>query len=412
MRKLLAMATFAFGATSPALAQEAQGASLTEGWTVDARLTLVGSAIEDENALTPAGDSFLASGSLLIERSDTLDNGMTLAWRGEARLERDAASRPAFAGVLGDCPAVNGFCPRVTDGLTFFSPVSPAVGIAADGPLADEDGFIALESASLAVSGAWGEGVFGFDSGAAARLDAHAPTVLQRVSAYSPGLDPTGIVITRARNDATASSAKVTYMTPRWVGFRLGASYTPEANMRSADFDPDFSTTGVANAELENVWEGAASFARQFADQGVRVRAALTYTAATSGAGLTGFGDYEALGAGLELESGKWSTGLRWLSSNNAQDSGNGDYQAWEAGIVRQSGPWRVGVEAGWAEDQLSTVEGMSWLIGASRKINDHADLGIAWTSGDADIPVLQGIGLGRTNAGNDGLVLELTVRN
>jgi hypothetical protein len=54
----------------------------------------------------------------------------------------------------------------------------------------------------------------------------------------------------------------------------------------------------------------------------------------------------------------------------------------------------------------------MSWLIGASRKINDHADLGIAWTSGDADIPVLQGIGLGRTNAGNDGLVLELTVRN
>jgi hypothetical protein len=412
MRGLLALATIAFGATSPALAQDVQAGSLTEGWTFDARLTLVGSAIEDENALTPAGDSFLASGSLLVERSDTLDNGMTLAWRGEARLERDAASRPAFAGVLGNCPAVNGFCPRVTDGLSFFSPVSPAVGIAADGPLADEDGFIALESASLAVSGAWGEGVFGFDAGAAARLDARAPSVLQRVSAYSPGLDPTGLVVTRARNDVTGSSAKVTYMSPRWVGFRLGASYTPEANMRTADFDPDFGVPGVAGAELENVWEGAASFARQFADQGVRVRAALTYTSATSGAGLTGFGDYEAVGAGLELERGKWSTGLRWLSSNNAADSGNGDYQAWEAGIVRSSGLWRVGVEAGWAEDQLSTVEGMSWLIGASRKIGDHAELGVAWASGDADIPVLQGIGLGRTNAGNDGLVLELTVRN
>jgi hypothetical protein len=408
MRKLLALATFAFGATSPALAQDAA----VEGWILDARLTLVGSAIEDENALTPAGDSFLASGSLLVERSDTLDNGLTLAWRGEVRFERDAASRPAFAGVLGDCPAVNGFCPRVTDGLTFFSPASPAIGVAADGPLADEDGFVALESASLEVSGAWGEGVFGFDSGAAARLDARAPTVLQRVSAYSPGLDPTGIVVTRARNDVTASSAKVTYMTPRWVGFKLGASYTPEANMRSADFDPDFSVPGVANAELENIWEGAASFARQFADQGVRVRAALTYTTATSGAALTGFGDYEALGAGLELESGKWSTGLRWLSSNNAVDSGNGDYQAWEAGLVRSSGLWKVGIEAGWAEDQLSTVEGMSWLIGASRQIGNHAELGVAWTSGDADIPVLQGIGLGRTNAGNDGLVLELTVRN
>ena len=248
MRKLLAMATFAFGATSPALAQEAAPAD--DGWTFDARLTLVGSAIEDENALTPAGDSFLASGSILIERSDIMDNGMTLAWRGEARFERDAASRPAFAGVLGNCPAVNGFCPRVTDGLSFFSPVSPAIGIAAAGPVADEDGFIALESASVGLSGAWGEGVLGFDSGAAARLDARASKVLQRVSAYSPGLDPTGLVVTRARNDVTGSSAKITYMTPRWVGFKLGGSYTPKADMRTADFDPDFSAPGAANAEL------------------------------------------------------------------------------------------------------------------------------------------------------------------
>ena len=43
--------------------------------------------------------------------SDTFDNGLTLAWRGEARLERDAASRPAFAGVLGDCPAANALLP-------------------------------------------------------------------------------------------------------------------------------------------------------------------------------------------------------------------------------------------------------------------------------------------------------------
>jgi predicted porin len=290
--------------------------------------------------------------------------------------------------------------------------VGPATGLAADGPLADEDGLATIESASVSLSGSWGEGVLGFDSGAAARLDARAPTVLQRVSAYSPGLDPTGLVITRARNDVTGSSAKVTYMTPRWVGFRLGASYTPEANQRTADYDPDFGVPGTANAELENVWEAAASFARQFADQGLRVRTALTYTSATSGAGLTGFADYEALGAGVELESGKWTTGLRWLSSNNAQDSGNGDYQAWELGLVRQTDKWRVGIEAGWAEDQLTTIEGMSWLVGASRKISEHIELGGAWTSGDADIPVLQGIGLGRTNAGNQGLVLELTVRN
>src|SRR5262249_43945535 len=150
------------------------------------------------------------------------------------------------------------------------------------------------EGASVSVSGAWGEGILGLDPGAAARLDARAPTVLQRVSASSPGLDPTGLVITRARNDVTGPSAKITYLSPRWIGFKLGASYTPQADQRGADFDPDFSEAGLARAELENVWEGAASFDHRFRENGLRVRAALTYATATSGSPLTSFGDYEA----------------------------------------------------------------------------------------------------------------------
>jgi hypothetical protein len=409
MWRTFAMTALALGATSPAFAQETFA-----GWQADASLTLVGSGLGDENVLTPAGGALLASGSILVTRSDALDNGLTLDWRGEARLERDARSRPAFGGVLGDCPGVNGLCPSVTDGLNFLAPISPVTGLSADGPIADEDGFIALESLSLGVTGSWGEGIIGFDSGAAGRLDARAPNVLNRVSAFSSGIDPTGMVVTRTRNDVTGSSFKATYMTPRWVGFRLGASYTPKANMRTADYDPDFSSPGAANAELENVLEGGASFARQFAQQNLRVRAALTYTVAKSAANITGYGDYEALGAGLELERGKWTGGLRWLSSNSAAESGNGDYQGWELGLTRQSGDWRVGVEAGWAEDQLTTIEGVSWLVGANKKLNEHADLGVAWISGDAEIPVLQGgaIGLGHTNAGNQGLVFELTVRN
>lgn len=408
MWRSLTLAALTLGAASPAFAQQ----GLTEGWSLDASLSVVGSTLGDENDLTPAGGALLGSGSLLVKRTDTLDNGLTFDWRGEVRLERDAKSRPAFAGSLGNCPGVNGLCPSVTDGLNFLAPVSPVTGLAADGPLADEDGFATVESASLGVTGSWGEGIIGLDTGAAARLDARAPTVLQRVSAFSSGLDPTGMVVTRARNDVTGSSAKATYMTPRWVGFRLGASYTPKADMRTADFDPDYSAPGVANAELENVLEAGASFARQFAEQGVRVRTALTYTTAESGAGIVGFGNYEALGAGLELEKGTWTGGVRWLSSNSAAESGNGDYQAWELGLVRQVGDWRFGLEAGWAEDQLTTIEGSSWLVGASKKISEHADLGVAWTSGDAEIPVLQGIGLGHTNAGNQGLLLELTVRN
>lgn len=399
----LALAALVLVIASPAAAQE---------WEVDARLTLLASAIDEEAGLAPAADGLLASGSLVVTRSDTFENGLTLEWRAEGRFERDAASRPSFAGVLGDCPAANVLCPRVTNGLGAVSPVSPVTGLASGGAAVETDGFATLEGASVSLYGPWGEGVLGLDSGAAARLDARAPTVLQRTSAFTPGLDPTGIVTTRARNDVTGSSFKATYMSPRWLGLRLGASYTPEADHRTADFDPDFGGAGLGKAELEDVWEAAVSFARQFADQGFRLQTAVTYTSASSGSAFTGFGDYEAWGAGLELERGAWTGGVRWLSSNNAWDSGTGDYEAWEAGLVHEAGDWRVGIEGGWAEDQLAGTEGASWLVGASRRINENLDLGFAWASAEADLPVLIGPSRSRTNAANDGLVVELTFRN
>lgn len=403
MQRSLTLALVAFAATPAAFAQE---------WGVDARLTLSGSAIADETALALAGDDFLASGMLVVTRKDVLDSGLQLGWRGDIRLERDTSPRPSFAGVIGSCPPSNVTCPRVPSGPIYGSPVSPATGIAADGPVADEDVYLAVEAASLSIAGAWGETVLGFDAGVASRLDARPPTVLQRVSAFSPGLDPTGLVVTRARNDVTGPSAKISYMSPRWIGLRLGGSYTPKADLRGADFDPGFSAPGLAKAELESVLEGAASFERQFTSWDINIRAGLTYTHASSSSGFQGFGDYQAVGAGLEFQKADWSGGLRWLSSNNAWDSGNGDYEAIEASLVRQMGDWRIGAELGNSTDDLNGVEGTSWLVGATYKLMKHVELGGALVSSVADVPVLLPSGSGHREASNEGVVIELTVRN
>ncbi len=410
MRRAIALAAFGagtvMGAATPALAQATDGE-----WQAYIAVTLAGSAMEADTPLAPA-ERLLGSAALVVTRSDTFDNGLTLGWRGEARLERDAPSRPAFAGVLGACPGTDPLCPRVAGGGAFLSPIAPATGLAAGGAAAGEDGFATIEAASASLAGPWGEGVLGLDSGVAARLDARAPTVLTRVSAFSPGLDPTGLGVTRARNDVTGSSFKAAYMSPRWVGFRAGVSFAPKAGQRSADFDPDFEGPGLGKAELENVWEGALSFARQFAEQDLRIRAAVTYSHADSGSGVTEFTAYEAWGAGLELEHDGWIGGVRWLSSNNAWKSNKADYEAWEAGLTRQIGEWRVGIEGGWAKDSLTGIEGASWLAGASYKINEKLDVGIAWSAADADLPALPGPGASHTNASNYGLVIELTVRN
>jgi hypothetical protein len=405
MRRTITLAAVVFGAGAPAFAQTGDGE-----WAVKAEATAVVSGARSDDPLDPAADGVLGSAVLEISRSDTFENGLTLGWLGSIRYERDNPNRPAFVGALGGCPAANPACPRVGSGA--LSPISPATGLAVGGTPLDEDGFLTVEAAALSVTGPWGEGVLGYDVGAASRLDARAPTVLKRVSAFSPGLDPTGLGVTRARNDVTGSSAKATYLSPRWLGLRLGASYTPEADTRSADFDPDFSAAGLASAQLENVWEAAVSFARQFAEQDLRVRAAVTYSSADASASLPEFGGYEAWGAGVELEHDGWTGGVRWLASNNAWAAGNGDYEVWEVGLVKEVDGWRVGAEAGWAEDSLSGLEGQSWLVGVSRDISHNVTLGVGWTAADTDIPVPTGLSLGHRNASNDGLLLELTVRN
>lgn len=410
MRPTITLAALFIGVGAPAFAQE--GAQEGDGeWTTKVQATLVANGVESDSAVATAADVLMGSALLEVSRSDTFDNGLTLEWLGAVRYDRDARTRPAFSGALGTCAPVNPACASLAGGT--LSPVSPATGLAVGGAPFDEKNFVAVEAASVSLSSPWGDAVLGYDVGAAARLDARAPTVLTRVSAFSPGLDPTGMVVTRARNDVTGASPKATYLSPRWLGLRLGVSYTPEANHRTADFDPEASGPGLASADLENVWEGGVSFARQFAEQGLRVRAAVTYSSADSAAGRPEFGGYEAWGAGLELEHDGWTGGVRWLTSNNAWAAGSGDYDAWEIGLVKKTEDgWRFGAEVGWSEDKLSRLEGTSWLIGVSREISHNLEVGVGWASSGADIPIPAGLSLGHTNASNDGLLVEFTVRN
>jgi hypothetical protein len=201
-------------------------------------------------------------------------------------------------------------------------------------------------------------------------------------------------------------------MSPRWLGLRVGGTYTPKADLRGADFDPTFDAEGQAKSDLRDVFEGAASYAHQFANWGLGVRTALTYTTASNKTEFAGFGRYEAIGAGLEIEKDDWTGGLRWLSSNNAWESGDGDYEAWEVGVLRRMGDFRLGVEYGMSQDNLSGLEGKSWLVGGGWKFSENLDFGVALTSSAADVSILTPGGNGHTNASNTGIVLELTVRN
>ncbi len=336
-----------------------------------------------------------------VEKEHYFDNGVAVGFVAEIRAQGDNRKRQTFAGELQFDAANPAFSENLNDLLPALR--SPATGLVAASSTSESGAYATFEQGFAYLKAGWGEVSLGRDIGAAARLDARAPSVLKYSSPNSSRLNPIAFSSVRARNDVTGPSAKVTYMSPRIVGFRVGASFTPEANARGIDFDASRLENDIVNANLESVTEGGLSFSHLFRDSDLRVRLGVTGIRASSNSIDNRFGNYEALGAGIELEKGFWKLGAQYLDSNNAIEDGSGDYQAWEVGLSRNLGKWTVTGEYGHALDRLQFIKGENRSMGVSKRINDYMEFGAAYISSES-----KQFG---TKIQGSGAVLELIVR-
>jgi len=185
-------------------------------------------------------------------------------------------------------------------------------------------------------------------------------------SAVNARLDTSGIATVLTRNDLTGPAAKVSYATPRLLGLRLGASYTPRANVSGLDRDPDRETPGVAEPRLETGLETAVNFSRRFREVGLRVEAYGAYARADLETGplRTDTGTVEVWSTGGRFEWKKLEFGADWLTSDN----GGGRYKAWSVGAQTRFIDIDWSAEYGRSFDNLTEIDGRSWSVGASRK--------------------------------------------
>ena len=278
------------------------GSACADSLEADAEITIVAAALDQDSQVD--ADAPLHDIALGVEGDTVFDNGLRFGFRLEGRIQKDHERRPSFAGHIGG---------GVNQAGSSASIVSAATGVSTSSGHDDEDHFAQIEQGFIYLEGGWGEVSVGRDTGAAVRLDARAPKILDKASVTDTRLDPTGLATTRARNDVTGISEKLTYLSPRWLGLRVGGSYTPDADVRSVDFDPTGGLENEANPQLEDIFEGGLSFSRKFRSSGIRLRTALTASYATSGNEAAGFVDYEAYGGGLELEKDEWKLGFRTL---------------------------------------------------------------------------------------------------
>ena len=168
----------------------------------------------------------------------------------------------------------------------------------------------------------------------------------------------------RGQVSISGNSEKITLFTPRFGGFQLGASYTPEAGKAPGgvsifggpDVDNTFEDMETEQSEIVSI---GANFVESVGELDVNIglgweEGDLEFAAA----GLEDQGEWHA---GVSLGWMGWTFGGSYVDSDQGTSANDSDKTMWNFGVSYATGPWTMG-----AQYQSTEVElGGSGLDGA-----------------------------------------------
>jgi len=208
-----------------------------------------------------------------------------------------------------------------------------------------------------------------------------------------------------------ADANKVTYFTPRFAGFQLGLSFTPETDFNGPNANGRLGLS-VSDSSIEDVVEVALNYAGSFG--GVDIGVDGFYVSGDAPAVATG-ADPEELGFGLNLGYGGFTLGGSWYQSEDLGVLGVSmpvpgsiglEEEVWTAGLSYGTGPWTVGVA--YLSDEIS-VPGFSadletWQAGGGYNLGSGVDVGLDLQMTNQDLGAL-----GDLDSQSAGLVLSVS---
>lgn len=366
----------------------------------DAEMTLVLAASED-NEDGPETKGALAEVSISTGAEYLMQNGVEISGHLTFRAQTDHAARPGFAGAIVDCPPADAACASL-NGAAVRGAFSRLSTLGA----ADETGGMgSLEAAFIAIDGGWGEVVIGRDQGIGQRFYEGGPTVFGLARSSDPILDPFGISLSRTKNDISSTAEKISYVTPRILGFRAGASYTPDASVRRLDLNTSYRRAGVAEPELGEAFEIGLQGYRHLRQADLRLRGSLTWSNAQVENPL--YDDVDTVSAGVDIERrDAFRLGVSYLQSGNG---GHGDYESLAAGASYWLGDWALTVSGDTSSDETINLEGWSATVGASRELSDNVEISVGYRRGETEYFNIASGAYDRFS--RDGVLLEVRIR-
>ena len=234
------------------------------------------------------------------------------------------------------------------------------------------------------LEGGFGRFEIGGTDGAAFKMHYTSPWFVPGNGLDSPNILNAVLAASAFRHSTfslmAADANKVTYFTPRFAGFQLGGSYTPETSFNG----PNPNGLGIlpnSAANIGDVLEFALNYAGSFG--GVDVGADAFYVSGESGPTAA---DPEELGFGLNLGMAGFTLGGAWYQSEDllvasvpVPSAAGVEEEVWTVGLSYGTGPWTVGVA--YLTDEISSpgfsAEIESWQAGGGYNLGSGVDVGV-----------------------------------
>jgi predicted porin len=200
-----------------------------------------------------------------------------------------------------------------------------------------------MDETYMYFTGSWGRLVLGSENSAADLMQYAAPAAGLGVN--SPNFAPfrqNSSAGTSTYLNRTSDANKITYFTPRFGGFQLGVSYTPNVDAVEGNSQSHGLVTSEDVGDQANFFTLGANFVNSFGGFDIAVAAGLEYGFLEQNDALGTFDDHLGLSTGVNFGFAGFTIGGSILHSNNGFDN-DGDTLVWDAGITYGRGPWEIG---------------------------------------------------------------------
>jgi hypothetical protein len=250
---------------------------------------------------------------------------------------------------------------------------SQNTGVSASNPTGTID---QLDEEYLFAFGDWGRVEFGAEDGASYKMVYGTPTALIGWGFQDPNHAHRGTGFTAANNAGRSSvvpgmsaamgnnsgdATKITYFTPRFAGFQIGFSYTPEFSSTASTANCAFRQGGgpVANCpsnsnDFRSALDVGVNYLGKFGDVGVALYAG--YFTAGFDRGVAGGNNNNNTSPSANGRWKSWATGAQIayagftlggaIGRDNNGLKGNNATRWYSAGLMYETGPWQLSV--GW----------------------------------------------------------------